>query len=189
MTHTAAPAFAYTDVLAAVRAGIRMTAEEAGRSLTNQRFTWITAAALTYLDNPEAPWADVVARRETIAAAKAAENRQEKNSSPDPRHDIRCTYDQVSRAVNKAVDTTAETVRNLAPDDIDNFVVNAVLTLLEQPDASFDDIVIESYGGEEPDHVSAWLMDVTMDDDEFEAHLAAMNDGYLAAVQAFRLTA
>lgn len=67
------------------------------------------------------------------------------------------TRDQVSKTLNQATDDAA------APgcaDDIDNFAVNAALTLLETPDATFEDIATECYG-ETPDVIAGWLRAAT----------------------------
>lgn len=67
------------------------------------------------------------------------------------------TRDQVSDALNRATDDAA------APgcaDDIDSFAVNAALTLLEAPNATFADVATECYG-EDADDVAQWLRDAT----------------------------
>ena len=71
----------------------------------------------------------------------------------------RYTSDQVSTALNRAVDDMAEQLHGKTPDDIDNFAVNAALTLLDNPNASFDDIIAECYDDEDPEVVSGWLAD------------------------------
>ncbi|MFI5868522.1 hypothetical protein [Streptomyces sp. NPDC051546] len=115
----------------------------------------MTAAALTYLDSPGAAWADVCARHVEIVAAQAAAGRGENvEDTSDVYEGMRYSRDQVSTAVNAAVDDSAQTVRQQHADDIDNLVVNAVLTLLVHPDASFADIVEECYGGEDADAVT-----------------------------------
>ncbi|MFB6908014.1 hypothetical protein ACFCWB_27450 [Streptomyces bacillaris] len=63
------------------------------------------------------------------------------------------TRDEVSAALNQATDDAAKPG---CADDIDNFAVNAALTLLETPDATFDDVATECYG-EDPDVIAGWL--------------------------------
>ncbi|MGW6569827.1 hypothetical protein [Streptomyces sp. NPDC054975] len=65
------------------------------------------------------------------------------------------TRDHVSTAVNAAVDLAADKA-DRDTTDTDNFIVNAALTLLENPDATFVDIVHECYD-EDPDDVRSWL--------------------------------
>ncbi|GHG13820.1 hypothetical protein ACFFSH_31105 [Streptomyces filamentosus] len=174
---------AHPDVVAAIDAGTKMAAEESGRSLSSERFTWATAAALTYLDNTEAPWADVCARHLEITAAQAAACRgDEVEDTSDLYEGMRYSREQVSAAVNAGVDAAAETIRECA-DDIDNLTVNAILTLLDHPDASFAEVVAECYDGEGVDDVSGWLADVPADSEaDFDAVRAARIDAYLRSV-------
>ncbi|MBQ0972836.1 hypothetical protein KBZ00_17065 [Streptomyces sp. RK31] len=176
--------FTHPDVVAAIDAGTKMAADESGRSLTSERFTWATAAALTYLDNTEAPWADVQARHLEITAAQAAAGRgDEVEDTSDLYEGMRYSRGQVSAAVNAGVDAAAETIREQCADDIDNLTVNAILTLLDHPDASFADVVAECYDGDGADDVSGWLADVPADSDaDFEALQAARIDAYLRSV-------
>ncbi|MFI8201001.1 hypothetical protein ACIF6K_31515 [Streptomyces sp. NPDC085942] len=63
------------------------------------------------------------------------------------------TRDQIQTALNAAPDAGAR-----CADDIDNFAVNATLTLLDNPDAAFGDVAEECYG-EDADEVAGWLAD------------------------------
>ncbi|MFJ8752059.1 hypothetical protein ACIREO_22420 [Streptomyces sp. NPDC102441] len=176
--------FTHPDVVGALEAGMEMAADEAGRPVTAERFTWATAAALTYLDSTGAPWADVDVRHAEIAVARAATARGEEAEDPSDLYaGMRYSRMQVSAAVNAGVDTAAQTIREQQADDIDNLVVNAVLTLLDAPDASFDAVVDECYGGVTPEDVSGWLSDVPADSDaELDAQRADRIDAYLRSV-------
>jgi hypothetical protein len=134
----------------AVGQGIELAAAESGLDCDAARFTWATAAILTVLDNPRAAWADVEARH--------AQLQHDEHAREVADGDTQVTRDQVSKAVNDGIDWAAEKVRGRAADDIDNLAVNAVLTLLEDPAASFEDIVASCYG-EDPAVVGRWLAD------------------------------
>ncbi|MFJ6437853.1 hypothetical protein [Streptomyces sp. NPDC091416] len=174
--------FAHPDVVAAIEAGMEMASFESGRSL--ESFTWATAACLTYLDSAQAPWADVIARREEITAAQAAADRgEEVADTSDLYEGMLYTRQHVSAAVNAGVDAAAERIREQCADDINNLAVNAVLTLLDQPDASYAAVVAECYGGEDPDDVSGWLADVpAYNASDFDTLQAATSDAYLRSV-------
>jgi hypothetical protein len=176
--------FTHPDVVSALEVGMEMAADESGRAVTAERFTWATAAALTFLDSPGAPWADVYARHIEIVAARAAAGRGEDvEDTSDLYAGMRYSREQVSAAVNEGVDAAAQTIRERHADDIDNLAVNAVLTLLDDPDASFDTVVDECYDGVGADTVSGWLSDVPADSDaEFEAQQAARIDAHLRSV-------
>lgn len=175
--------FTHPDVVGALEAGMEMTADESGRPVTAERFTWATAAALTYLDDGAAPWADVHARHIEITAAQAVAARGEDvENTSDVYAGMLYSREQVSAAVNAGVDAAARTIRERQADDIDNLAVNAVLTLLDDPDASFDAVVEECYGVD-ADDVSGWLSDVPADSDaELDAQQAARIDAYLRSV-------
>ncbi|MCX4682108.1 hypothetical protein OG413_43795 [Streptomyces sp. NBC_01433] len=175
--------FTHPDIVAALEAGMEMAADESGRPVTAERFTWATAAALTYLDSTGARWADVYARHVEIAAAQAADDRGEDvEDTSDLYAGMHYSRAQVSAAVNAGVDNAARTIREQHADDIDNLAVNAVLTLLDDPEASFDAVVNECYG-EDADAVSGWLSDVPADSDaELDAQQAARIDAYLRSV-------
>ncbi|MFE2184144.1 hypothetical protein [Streptomyces sp. NPDC059455] len=148
------PTFTLSQIVAALNEGIEMAADESGCNITDERFTWPYAATLVHLDNPDAPWTHVAVRHD--AHRQISREGGEEPVSEDGRT---FTRDQVSAAVNWAVDEATDFRRlGACADDIDNFVVNAVLTLLDDPDASFDDVVTECYG-EGPDRVSSWLAD------------------------------
>ncbi|WP_329155803.1 hypothetical protein OIU91_41240 (plasmid) [Streptomyces sp. NBC_01456] len=175
--------FTHPDVVAALEAGMEMAADESGRPVSAERFTWATAAALTYLDGAGAPWADVYARHIELAAAQAAADRGEDvEDTSDLYAGMRYSREQVSAAVNAGVDAAARMIRERQADDIDNLAVNAVLTLLDAPDASFDAVVEECYGVD-ADAVSGWLSDVPADSDaELDAQQTARIDAYLRSV-------
>ncbi|WP_330351698.1 hypothetical protein [Streptomyces sp. NBC_00582] len=172
----------HPDVVAALEAGMEMASDESGRPVTAERFTWAMAAALTYLDSTGAPWADVYARHIEIAATQAPDRGEDVEDTSDLYAGMHYSREQVSAAVNAGVDAAARTIREQHADDIDNLVVNAVLTLLDDPEASFDAVVARCYGIE-ADAVSGWLSDVPADSDaELNAQQVALIDAYLRSV-------
>ncbi|WP_205327050.1 hypothetical protein [Glycomyces sp. YM15] len=67
------------------------------------------------------------------------------------------TRDQVSTAVNAGADTIKDALELGERDaDLINLIVNAALTCLDRPDASFDDVVNENYGETTPEDVRGW---------------------------------
>ncbi|MEV0449750.1 hypothetical protein [Streptomyces sp. NPDC050600] len=111
------------------------------------RFHRAVNAATTLLINPAATWTDIQQRyRESADQTVAAENN-------DPRTYTRA---EAARAVNAGIDLAAEHSGRNQPDDLDNFLGNAVITLLDEPNATFDDIVFACYD-DEPDEVRSWL--------------------------------
>ncbi|MGW1615682.1 hypothetical protein ACWCQZ_40790 [Streptomyces sp. NPDC002285] len=176
--------YTHPDVVTAVRAGMEMTAAESGRPVNSERFTWATAATLTYLNSARAPWADVDARHLEITVSQAAAGRgEEVEDTSDLYEGMRYSREQVSAAVNAGVDAAASTIRERFADDIDNMAVNAVLTLLDDPGASFDVVVDKCYDSDGADDVRGWLADVPADSDlEFDALQAARIDAYLRSV-------
>lgn len=124
--------------------GVVLSADEAHRSNESARFAWAITAAMTYLDAPSASWAEVKNRHY--------------QPTPDAADDEEPQYirDQVSQAVNNGVDKAAEHNGRTYPDDLDNLVVNAVLTLLDAPDADFYQVATECYS-ESPRVVRSWL--------------------------------
>ncbi|RZU28239.1 hypothetical protein EV284_6405 [Streptomyces sp. BK022] len=152
---TAPSVFTLPDILAALHAGVELTADESGLDFLDGRFTWPYAATLARLDNPDTTWSQVSDRHDKLRQLWSAGT-----DLPDTDDDARTyTREQVSTAVNWAVDEAAD-INHLGgcADDVDNFLVNAVLTLLDDPDAAFTDVVDECYG-EDPDLVSRWLHD------------------------------
>ncbi|MGW0033029.1 hypothetical protein ACWDXD_24835 [Streptomyces sp. NPDC003314] len=147
--------FTLPEIVTALDEGVGMAVAETPLTLTEQRFTLPMAATLTRLDNPTALWEDVSFQHAIVCAQV-----EEKYALPVPDDDGRTwTREQVADAVNWAVDQAAGTRRpGACADDIDNFVVNAVLTLLDDPGAEFEDVVVECYG-ERPGRVSRWLRD------------------------------
>ena len=130
----------------AITKGLTMAAAEARVPSSADRFTWARAAAMTLLEKPGAPWAEV-------------KNEHYKGTPATPPSDDDTplfTRDQVSQAVTNGVDLAAEHNGRSYPDDLDNFMVNASLTLLDDPDADFYQVVAECYG-ERPSVVRSWL--------------------------------
>ncbi|GGW94780.1 hypothetical protein [Streptomyces noursei] len=134
------------EVHTAIVDGVTMAADEAHLSHKGDRFTWAISAVMTYLDAPSAPWAEVKNRHYTPTQDTAADD-----ESPQ------YTREQVSQAVNNGVDKAAERIgRRRFPDDLDNLVVNAALTLLDAPEADFHAVVVECYS-DSPRVVRSWL--------------------------------
>ncbi|WP_328333455.1 hypothetical protein [Streptomyces sp. NBC_00455] len=125
--------------------GVTLAADEAHHSNQADRFTWAITAVMTYLDAPSAPWAEVKNRhyQPTPDAAEDDETAQ-------------YIREQVSQAVNNGVDAAARHTGRRFPDDLDNLVVNAALTLLDDPDADFYTVAVECYS-ESPRVVRSWL--------------------------------
>ncbi|SEE82839.1 hypothetical protein SAMN05216483_6683 [Streptomyces sp. 2131.1] len=137
MSTTPATAFTYEQVEKALGEGFNMAAEESGVDVENRDFAATQSAFWAYLN--------------VLAVPRPA----------TPLHPVTYetyTRDQVSTALNRAVDDMAARLHNGVADDIDNFAVNAALTLLDDPDASFADVTSECYG-EDADVVSGWLAD------------------------------
>ncbi|WP_158754255.1 hypothetical protein [Streptomyces sp. NRRL F-2580] len=66
------------------------------------------------------------------------------------------TREDISTAVNAGVDLVAEELAGSERDqDLMNMVVNAVLHVLENPNASLDEVIRENYE-EEPEEVRSW---------------------------------
>ncbi|MEU6462210.1 hypothetical protein [Streptomyces sp. NPDC046976] len=124
---TAHATFMQAQVDTAIHDGFEMAASEAGVDVDNRDFVETQAAFWAYLQLAQGHGAEAVYTRE-----------------------------QVSAALNLAVDDMAEQLHGGTADDIDNFAVNAALTLLETPGASFEDITVECYG-EDAAEVSRWL--------------------------------
>ncbi|MFI1532125.1 hypothetical protein [Streptomyces griseus] len=125
---TTTATFTRDQIKQAVTDGFQMAADESGVSFTNSDFR-MTRARL---------WGNL--RRIDKAAT---------DTPGEPTY----TRDQIQTALNTATDAGPK-----AADDIDNFAVNATLTLLDNPDAAFGDIVEECYG-EDADVVAGWLAD------------------------------
>ncbi|MFF3787133.1 hypothetical protein [Streptomyces sp. NPDC001933] len=132
MSNTAAPV-TYDQIENSIEEGFKMAADQSGVDVDNRDFTTTQDAFWTYLQ---------------LAAAM----------TQDAASDTEATYTraQVSIALNRAVDDMADHLHGGCADDIDNFAVNAAMTLLDSPNASFEDIVTECYG-EEADEVARWL--------------------------------
>ncbi|MFD3514846.1 hypothetical protein [Streptomyces sp. NPDC058657] len=146
--------FTRDQVLTAVSEGFELAADEAELDVSDDEFTWPRVATLAYLTAPSAVWADVACQH-----AAYQESDEEGEASPFLVEDGRTfTRDEVSAAVNRAVDDAAEHTRGRMADDIDCLAVNAVLTLLDTPEASFDDVASECYG-EDPEEIRKWLAD------------------------------
>ncbi|MET8696871.1 hypothetical protein ABZV65_30525 [Streptomyces bauhiniae] len=154
MSTAPAAVFTLPEIVAALHNGVEMTADESGLLFLDGRFTWAYAATLAYLDNPGTTWAEVTDRHNDLLQLWMAGK-----ELPDSDDDRTYSREQVTGAVNWAVDKSAE-VNHLGghADDVDNFLANAVLALLVYPDATFCDVVEKSYG-KAPKKVSGWLRD------------------------------
>ncbi|MFB6529861.1 hypothetical protein [Streptomyces sp. NPDC056399] len=138
--------FTRTQVKEAISAGIDLTTDEANRSDREDRFVWASAAMLVLLDEPAATWAAVLEHR---------------NGAPVIREDddvAQFTRDQVARAVDEGVRLVAGASRRALPDDIDDLIVNATLTLLDDPRADFESIARDNYAVS-PRELRSWLHD------------------------------
>ncbi|WP_086822399.1 hypothetical protein [Streptomyces sp. NRRL B-24572] len=136
--------FTRTQVKEAISAGIDLTTDEANRSEHEDRFVWASAAMLVLLDEPDAPWAAV---------------RDHRNGAPVTREDddvAQFTRDQVARAVDDGVRHVAGASRRRQTDDIDDLIVNATLTLLDDPHADFESIARDNYAVS-PRVLRSWL--------------------------------
>ncbi|MCX4677664.1 hypothetical protein OG413_20545 [Streptomyces sp. NBC_01433] len=138
--------YSRADIRTAVSDGLDLAADEANMSEYDDRFAWAATSVMTLLDEPSAQWADVKNHHYRTAPAEA------------PTDDAPLfTRKQVAQAIAKGVDLAAQHQGGRhAPDDLDNLVVNAALTLLDDPDADFHTIAIESYD-ESPRRVRSWL--------------------------------
>ncbi|MGW2109932.1 hypothetical protein [Streptomyces sp. NPDC001948] len=132
MSNTADPV-TYDQIEKAIEEGFEMAADQSGVYVDNRDFASTQDAFWTYLQ---------------LTAAM----------THDPASDTGATYTraQGSIALNRAVDDMADQLHGGCADDIDNFAVNAAMTLLDSPNSSFEDIVTECYG-EEADEVARWL--------------------------------
>ncbi|MEU9699505.1 hypothetical protein [Streptomyces sp. NPDC047981] len=136
--------FTRTQVKEAISAGIDLATDEANRSEGEDRFVWASAAMLVLLDEPDAAWAAI---------------REHRNGAPVPREDddfAQFTRDQVARAVDDGVRRVAEASRRRQTDDIDDLIVNATLTLLDDPRADFESIARDNYAVS-PRELRSWL--------------------------------
>ncbi|MFB8290206.1 hypothetical protein [Kitasatospora purpeofusca] len=131
--------FTLSDLHTAVTKGTAMTAGAAEQTITDDPFPSFRTTILAYLIAPASDWKD----RESNAARLLADQ-------GDPSF----TYDQVSEAVNRAVDDTARHEHHGA-NDRDYLFVNAVLTLLNEPQAQLADIAASAYG-QDPDTIRSW---------------------------------
>ncbi|MFE0058752.1 hypothetical protein [Streptomyces sp. NPDC059003] len=138
--------YSRSQVRTAVADGITLAADEAHISSYADRFAWAATAAMTLLDQPSAPWAEVKNRYYSATGDVEAVDDEE------PQY----TREQVSQAVDNGIDLAAAKERATVADDLDNLIVNAVLTLLDDPDADFYTVVDENYG-ESPRVIRSWL--------------------------------
>ncbi|MEU9355075.1 hypothetical protein AB0D65_29775 [Streptomyces griseoloalbus] len=147
--------FTLPDIVTALNGGFGMAAAETPLTIAEPRFTLPMAATLAHLNDPDVKWADVALTYATVRAQIEAEHEM-----TVPEDDGRTwTRDQVADAVNWAIDEAAGTRRlGACADDLDNLAVNAVLTLLDDPDATFEDVATECYG-EDPDEIARWARD------------------------------
>ncbi|GHF33011.1 hypothetical protein GCM10010218_12610 [Streptomyces mashuensis] len=142
-----APANLYSraQVRTAINHGATMAADEAHVSSYADRFAWAVTAVMTLLDTPSARWDEVENQHHREAPADAPDD-------DAPQY----TREQVSQAVNSGIDLAAEHTGRAYADDLDNLVVNAALTLLDDPDADFYTVATECYS-ESPRVVRSWL--------------------------------
>ncbi|MGW3335585.1 hypothetical protein ACWDF9_34170 [Streptomyces rubiginosohelvolus] len=126
-TTIATVTFTRDQVEQALTAGFEMAAEESRVSVDNSDFRRTRALFRSILDQLDAA--------------------SDLNIPGEPTY----TRDQIQAALNTATDAGPK-----AADDIDNFAVNATLTLLDNPDAVLGDIAEECYG-EDADEVTGWL--------------------------------
>ncbi|MEU5431122.1 hypothetical protein AB0H73_36715 [Streptomyces olivoreticuli] len=142
-----APANLYSraQVRTAINDGATMAADEAHVSSYADRFSWAVSAVMTLLNAPSAHWVEV-------------ENQHHRETPVDAPDDDAPQYtrEQVSQAVNSGIDLAAENTGRAYADDLDNLVVNAALTLLDDPDADFYKVTTECYS-ESPRVVRSWL--------------------------------
>jgi hypothetical protein len=147
--------FTLPEIVTALNEGFGMAVAETSLTINEPRFTLPMAATLAHLDNPDLRWQDVMLRHALVQAQVAAEYQV-----PVPEDDGRTwTRDQVADAVNWAIDEAAATRRlGACADDLDNLAVNAVLTLLGDPEATLDDVAEENYG-ESARTIARWARD------------------------------
>nr|BEK71359.1 hypothetical protein KPHV_85860 [Kitasatospora purpeofusca] len=131
--------FTLADIHTAVTKGTAMTADAAEQAVTDDPFPSFRITILAYLIAPTSDWKD---RRSNAARLLADQG--------DPSF----TYDQVREAVNRAVDDTARR-EHYGANDRDYLFVNAVLTLLEEPQATLADIAASAYS-QDPDTIRFW---------------------------------
>ncbi|WP_399554017.1 hypothetical protein [Streptomyces anulatus] len=128
-TTTATVTFTRDQVEEALTAGFEMAAEESRATFDNSDF------------------------RRTRALFRSILDQVDMASGPSAPGEPTYTREQVQTALNTATDAGPKTA-----DDIDNFAVNATLTLLDDPDAAFGDVAEECYGAD-ADQVAGWLVD------------------------------
>ncbi|MFI1012601.1 hypothetical protein [Streptomyces sp. NPDC020965] len=124
------PLHSLNDAHTAIRDGATMAAYEANLSEEDARFLQAVDGVMARLGALSAPGAD--------------------DTTPQ------FTREQVSRAVNRGVDAAARTSGCSRHQDLDNLVVNAALTLLDDPEADFASVVFDCYI-ESPETVRSWL--------------------------------
>ena len=134
--------YTWTQFNAALVAGIEMTAEAAEQETAYWPFPAVRLCARGNLAN--AAWPSEMGPFTDTGADDALAA-------------FTFEFDQISRAVNGAVDEVAARKRRCA-NDRDNLLVNAILTVLKEPGADLDDVADECYG-EAPDTVAGWARD------------------------------
>ncbi|MEU1071580.1 MULTISPECIES: hypothetical protein [unclassified Streptomyces] len=65
------------------------------------------------------------------------------------------TREDISNAVNNGVDLVLDELGSERDTDLMNMVVNSVMTLLENPHYTLDEVITECYD-EEPEEVRSW---------------------------------
>ncbi|MFG2986177.1 hypothetical protein ACGFYQ_33835 [Streptomyces sp. NPDC048258] len=140
-------------VVIAVEEGLELAADESGRSVTERRFALALSAVLARLDNPAATWDDALVRYAELRAAEDTAGAAAEDGTT-------FTRDEVNTRVWDGIELAADNFGQHGTDDIDNLALNAVMTLLDDPAASFDDIAEDCYA-EDPDAIVGWLRDAT----------------------------
>ncbi|MFE2157045.1 hypothetical protein ACFW9M_04440 [Streptomyces lydicus] len=138
--------YSRAQVREAITDGVVLAADEAHVSKATDRFAWAVTAVMTLLDRPSAPWAEVKNRHHAPTGDIVAADDDE------PQY----TRDQVSQAVNNGIDLAAAKERCTVAEDLDNLIVNAALTLIDDPAADFYTVATKCYS-ESPRVIRSWL--------------------------------
>ncbi|MDT0418886.1 hypothetical protein RM574_25730 [Streptomyces sp. DSM 41982] len=107
----------------------------------------LIAAVLALLDDPDAPWEDVLTAYATLRRDRPGTADEEA-----PQYSAA----QASAAVNAGVDLVGDRVGEPEYSDLKNLVVNTVLELLEDPGASLEEVALGAYG-ESSREVLGWI--------------------------------
>jgi len=128
--------YTWSEINTALSAGVAMTAEVAGQLVTDAPFPGVCADLLARLCGQVLPWEEVVF------------------TAPVSYDAYLFTAEQVSAAVNRAVDVAVRGERRRC-NDRDDLIVNCVVALLEDPGADFTDVAYSCYG-QSPDTIAGW---------------------------------